>query len=304
MIHNMEYGLCLEDSDDTGQVLLKKCNLDSQAQQWVWMNRGMLMCVATSRCLSAQQNYPVQTQSCQEPDVNAAELMWDCTSNRLASRNTSLLLSSNGQHVILTKHLKHFEWKSLDEGDICQMKLRLRRASENQDQLEDLEESAGEVKGTTDEQRDYFRWLYRTEDPTIWTFVILGVAFLCLLIGFLLLGMGAMANKSRKKIAKYKAAASLVKKHEEEELQVISDHRDNGTSPLPHGPTSSMSEGDTNELKAGDIVVTWKDGKTSCLYSDHVVEEIQEGELEKEQEEKREEVWQEREVHDEGRMAE
>ncbi|MEQ2312810.1 hypothetical protein AMECASPLE_035059 [Ameca splendens] len=164
MIHNMEYGLCLEDSDDTGQVLLKTCNLDSQAQQWVWMNRDMLMCVATSRCLSAQQNYPVQTQSCQEPDMNAAELMWDCTSNRLASRNTSLLLSSNGQHVILTKHLKHFEWKSLDEGNICQTKLRLRRASENQDQFEDLEESAGEVKGMTDEQREYFRWLYRTED--------------------------------------------------------------------------------------------------------------------------------------------
>ncbi|MEQ2176475.1 hypothetical protein GOODEAATRI_028314 [Goodea atripinnis] len=71
------------------------------------------MCVATSRCLSAQQNYPVQTQSCQEPDMNAAELM---------------------------------------------------RASENQDQFEDLEESADEVKGMTDEQREYFRWLYRTED--------------------------------------------------------------------------------------------------------------------------------------------
>jgi len=30
---------------------------------------------------------------------------------------------------------------------------------------------------------------------TIWTFVLLGLAFVCLLIGFLLLGMGAMANK-------------------------------------------------------------------------------------------------------------
>lgn len=29
----------------------------------------------------------------------------------------------------------------------------------------------------------------------MWKFVLLGLAFICLLIGFLLLGMGAMANK-------------------------------------------------------------------------------------------------------------
>lgn len=30
---------------------------------------------------------------------------------------------------------------------------------------------------------------------TTWKFVLMGVAFLCLLAGFLLLGLGAMANK-------------------------------------------------------------------------------------------------------------
>lgn len=30
---------------------------------------------------------------------------------------------------------------------------------------------------------------------TMWTFVLLGLAFVCLLIGFLLLGMGTMASK-------------------------------------------------------------------------------------------------------------
>ncbi|XP_012717087.2 solute carrier family 51 subunit beta [Fundulus heteroclitus] len=303
MIHNTQYGLCLEDSADTGQVLMKKCNLDSQAQQWVWMNHGMLMCVASSRCLSAQQNHPVQTQPCQDSDMDAAEMMWDCTSNRLISRNTSLMLSTNGQEVILTNHLKHFQWKSLDEGDICKTRLRPRRASEDQDQLEDPEQSADEGKGMTEKQRDYFRWLYRTEDSTIWTFVLLGLAFVCLLIGFLLLGMGTMANRTRKKIAKYKEAASLFKKDEGEELHVISDPRNNGTSSLPQDHTSSISEGDTNEFKAGDIVVTWKDGNTSCLYSDHVVEEMQEEKVEKEQEEKQLEVWQEREAQCEGSMT-
>ncbi|XP_007568321.1 uncharacterized protein LOC103149212 isoform X1 [Poecilia formosa] len=303
MIHNTQYGLCLEESAGTGQVLLKQCDLDSLAQQWLWINQGMLMCVGSSRCLSAQQDHPVQTQACPKSDQEAPELMWDCSSNRLSSRNTSLLLSTDGQHVILTNRLKHFEWKSLDEVDVCKKSLRLRRASEDQDLLDDPEEAADGMKDKMEEKREYYRWFYRTENPAIWTFVLLVLAFVCLLIGFLLLGMGAMANKSRKKIAKYKAQASLVKKHEGEELQVVSALRDNGTSPLPQGHTSSMSEGDTKELKAGDIVVTWKDGNTSCLYPDHVVEERQE-ELEKDQQEKREEVWQEREAHDEGRMTE
>ena len=123
MIHNSQRSLCLEDSADTGEVLLKKCNLDSESQQWVWINQGMLMCVASSRCLSSQWSGPVQTQSCHGPEVNAARLMWDCDSDRLISRNASLLLSVNGQHLILTKHSKHSKWRSLDEGDVCQERL-------------------------------------------------------------------------------------------------------------------------------------------------------------------------------------
>lgn len=30
---------------------------------------------------------------------------------------------------------------------------------------------------------------------TVWKFVLLGLAFVCLLVGFLLLGMGAMASR-------------------------------------------------------------------------------------------------------------
>lgn len=73
--------------------------------------------------------------------------------------------------------------------------------------------------------------------------------------------------RSRKKIAKYKAAASLLQKSEHQELL-----RENSTHPasdvLLHGNKPYMSSSDTSELKAGNIVVTWKDGNTSCLYTD------------------------------------
>lgn len=76
----------------------------------------------------------------------------------------------------------------------------------------------------------------------------------------------SVPHRSRKKIAKYKAVASLVKKSGNEELPLRGDCKSNG---------------EVNELRAGDIVVTWKDGNTSCLYSDPAPppEEQQEEEL-------------------------
>lgn len=123
MIYNTQHSLCLEDSAATGEVLLKECNLDSESQQWIWIDQGMLMCVASSRCLSAIPREPLKTQSCRGPKVDPAGLMWDCDKDRLISRNTSMLLSIDGRRLIFTHSSKYSKWRSLDEGDICQEKL-------------------------------------------------------------------------------------------------------------------------------------------------------------------------------------
>ncbi|TNN65383.1 Organic solute transporter subunit beta [Liparis tanakae] len=283
MIHNTQSSLCLEQSE-SGEVLLKNCNLDSESQQWIWIERGMLMCVMSSRCLSALQKEPVQTLPCRGSEVDATATLWDCDMGRLISRNSSMLLSVDGGRLVFTHDSKLSKWKSLDEGDICQEKLRSRRASDDPEEFEVAEKQTGDAAAMTEEQREYLRWYYRSEDQTIWTFVLLGLAFVCLLIGFLLLGLGAMANKNRKKIAKYKAAAALSQKGEE--LLVISPHRDdNSCKPTPSlDRRMAGNNGDVGELKAGDIVVTWKNGNTSAMYSD-TEEEKQELDQEEEPEE-------------------
>ncbi|KAF0043582.1 hypothetical protein F2P81_004919 [Scophthalmus maximus] len=188
-----------------------------------------------------------------------------------------MLLSVDGKRKIPTFHSKHSKWRSLDEGDFCQENLRFRRASDDPEEFD--EEQAGEMAAMTEEQKEYLRWYYRTEDSTTWKFVLLGLAFICLLVGFLLLGMGAMANKNRKKIAKYKAAASLVQKCGDEELRSNSQLRDdsNCTPPSPdtllQGNKVSSSNGEVNKLEGGNVVLTWKDGNTSYLYSDPEVQE-------------------------------
>ena len=120
LIHNTQRSLCLEDTEPAGDVLLKECNLDSESQKWVWVDQSMLMSLATSRCLSAQQRESIQTRSC---DVDIAGLTWDCDRDRLISRNTSMMLSMKGRRLTLSQDSKNSKWKSLDEGDICQEKL-------------------------------------------------------------------------------------------------------------------------------------------------------------------------------------
>ncbi|KAM7015174.1 uncharacterized protein LKV04_014574 [Tautogolabrus adspersus] len=289
MVHNTGRSLCVEDSAASGEVLLRRCDLDSESQQWVWIDQSMLMNVASSRCLSALQPGPLRTLSCSGSDP--AGLLWDCDRDRLISRSSSMLLSIDGRRLVLSQDSKQSRWRSLDGGDICQETLRSRRASGEPDEFEAKGEQTGEGAAMTEEQREYLRWFYRTEDPIIWKYVLLGVAFVCLLVGFLLLGMGAMANKNRKKIAKYKAAAAQAQMSEGEQLRVISAISDDFSSKpspssdrLQQGNKPPPPNGELSEPKGGSIVVTWKDGNTSCLYPDPEEEQQEEQQVEQQQE--------------------
>ncbi|KAM3625697.1 uncharacterized protein V6R79_016297 [Siganus canaliculatus] len=279
MIYNSQPSLCLEDS--AGEVLLKKCDLNSDSQQWLWLNEGMLECVASSRCLSATQTEGLRTQPCPEPQEEAAGFLWDCDRDRLISKDTSMLLSVDGQKLVLAHISTHSTWKSVDRGSICQETLRSRRASDA-DEFETTEQQVGDAGTMTEEERQHLRWFYRTEDPTMWRYVLLGASFICLLIGFLLLGMGAMANKNRKKIQKYKvAAAAASQKGEGEELRLVSVRDSSGGSKTSLPPPFN---GELTEVKGADIVVTWKDGNTSSLYPDPA--EVEEKQQEEEAAEK------------------
>lgn len=122
MIHNLHHSLCLEDSA-AGPVLLKTCSLDSESQQWIWVDQGLLMSLASSRCLSALQRDPVQTLRCPGPEADAAGFLWDCDRDRLISKNSSTLLSTDGRRLVLNQVAQNSKWRSLDAGDICQERL-------------------------------------------------------------------------------------------------------------------------------------------------------------------------------------
>lgn len=84
--------------------------------------------------------------------------------------------------------------------------------------------------------------------------------------------------RHRREIAKYKsatAACPATVKVEIEELQVITEikeDKDSYTGQTQDGQLDSKvpleGASETEELKPGDIMVTWKDGNASKLYSD------------------------------------
>ncbi|KAL7866801.1 hypothetical protein AOLI_G00146150 [Acnodon oligacanthus] len=271
LIHSALEGLCLEDSGRDAGVHLRRCNLDSQLQQWIWTETWFLMNVGTQKCLSALRDDPVQTVECDGED----HLQWQCVNRRLLSVSRPLELTADSGVLTLTNSGKNYMWKSLDEGNICQDRLRSRRQSEDNEFTEDDRAQMGPPM--TPEQREYLRWLYRAEDPTPWILAMLALSFVALLLGSAFLVMGMMGSRNRKKIAQYKAAAaaSPSSKFETEELQVITHAKDDmnsHTAPKQDNHTDNTEptggDSETEAPKPGEIIVTWKDGNVSNLYSD------------------------------------
>lgn len=81
--------------------------------------------------------------------------------------------------------------------------------------------------------------------------------------------------RHRKEIAKYKAASPATVKVELEDLQdftEIKEDKKSYTGQTLDGQLDSkaplVGASETDALKSGDIMVTWKDGNVSTLYSD------------------------------------
>ncbi|KAK3533952.1 hypothetical protein QTP70_034940, partial [Hemibagrus guttatus] len=267
MIHNNVENLCLEDSLEDAGVQLKRCSVDSDLQQWIWTERMFLMNVHTQRCLSALHSDSIQTLDCDGEEY----LQWQCMDHRLISMSHSLELGVQRGSLALINTGKSTRWKSLNQGDICQEKLRSRMQRET-DEFPATEDSM------TEEQRDYLRWYYRTEDATPWKFAMLGLSLVALLLGCVLCVMGLMSNNHRREIAKYKtaiAASPTTAKVEMDELQIITvtkEDQDSDTDPTQDIQLNSKATleevSETDALNPGDIMVTWKDGNVSKLYSD------------------------------------
>ncbi|KAG7473962.1 hypothetical protein MATL_G00101410 [Megalops atlanticus] len=220
VIHNRNHSWCLRDSLENGSLQLEACNLTSDLQRWLWEDGNVLVNVGTGRCLSGWRVKAILTAPCMVAvdKHDSVFLRWRCHGSRLTSHAGPLDMTSNGK--VLTRASKKVVNGPglLGEGGVCSPKTRSNRESGDPDDLqaEDSgDDQQGAAKGAmTEKQRAFLQWYYRPEDQSSWKYAMLAMSFGALLLGSILLVMGLMANRNRKKIARYKAAALAVRMEE------------------------------------------------------------------------------------------
>ncbi|XP_028679409.1 solute carrier family 51 subunit beta [Erpetoichthys calabaricus] len=122
---------------------------------------------------------------------------------------------------------------------------------------------------------EYLLWFYRVEDASPWTYAILALCFVSLLVGSLILGIGIMANRNRKSIAKYRSSAG------EEKVKML-NQAINGKHPLPSCTEADPADSINMALKAnlpdyfteGNIIIHWKDGNVTSLFTNQSEEAV------------------------------
>ncbi|XP_067874126.1 solute carrier family 51 subunit beta [Heterodontus francisci] len=273
---------CLEASLESNLVLTDRCNPDLQLQDWVW-KQNWLFNQGNQRCLSADQTLNVQTATCE----NVTSLIWICTNRRLVHRASSLYLIAEGNLVLISKEKKkNSKWSSVNNTRICEMSFQenplvtakaqmLAREFEETD-VETIsnvrQHETQEEETTTAKQISYV-----IEDSTNWNYSMLGLAFIALFLGFLILALSSSANKKKK----IKALNDAKDKNatESESLQKMmvqyTDEIDNTAETDQMLQTKQayismnqalQSSSPKISPKPGEIVIEWKDGNISSLF--------------------------------------
>ncbi|KFQ80147.1 Organic solute transporter subunit beta, partial [Phoenicopterus ruber ruber] len=115
--------------------------------------------------------------------------------------------------------------------------------------------------GIDQESQEYMLWFFRREDPSTWNYSVLALSLVAMILGLLLLSVNIVRNRKRK-IHVYSGAVEGAQQAELEAKQALMPVQEYNAvelqkqEPLPQDPRS------------GDVVVQWKDGTVTSLYTE------------------------------------
>ncbi|NXG03088.1 OSTB protein, partial [Sakesphorus luctuosus] len=264
LIKNARFKLCLQASPINRDLLLEDCNPESDFQDWSWhgdslVNRG------TQSCLSTSGADRVQTSLC----ASTGYTSWDCSNSLLSPLSTSQsYLVANRKGVALSEVTgPKAQWQDAVDRSVCEEK----SASAGHSRYFPLaltspqvyEHTAGNATlplGMDQEQLEELLWFFRREDPSTWNYSILALSLATFILGLVLLTINIVRNRKRKTMSREAVPTSL---------QAEVDAKKALIPVQEYSPT----EPQTQELvpqdqRAGEVVVQWKDGTVTSLYTD------------------------------------
>ncbi|XP_064932816.1 organic solute transporter subunit beta [Columba livia] len=258
LMKNAKFKLCLQASPTNENLSLEDCNPESDFQDWSWqgdslMNRGTRSCLAV---LGADR---VQTVLC----GGTVYTSWDCSDSLLSPLGNSqdyLMANRKGVTIGNVRSLKA-QWQDAADRSVCEGKA----AEAEHDRYffaalastHVYDHTAGNVTlvlGIDQEELEQLLWFFRTEDPSTWNYSILALSFVAMILGLLLLAINVMRNRKRKIHMQSPQQAELEAK---QALMPVQEY--NPAKPQKPEPP---------DQKSGDVMVQWKDGTITSLYTE------------------------------------
>ncbi|NWR83684.1 OSTB protein, partial [Furnarius figulus] len=257
LIKNARFKLCLQASPTSRKLLLEDCNPESDFQDWSWQGDSLVN-HGTQSCLSVSGTDRVQTSLC----ASTGYTSWDCSNSLLSPLGTSqsyLVASRKGVALSDVAGLKA-QWQDAADRSVCEEK-----AGHNKYFPLALtspyvyEDTAGNVTlplGMDQKQLEDLLWFFRREDPSTWNYSVLALSLATLILGLILLTINIVQNRKRKIMSKEAVQTPLDAKEALIPVQRHSPAEPQKQEPVPQ------------DQRAGDVVVQWKDGTITSLYTD------------------------------------
>ncbi|KFZ45820.1 Organic solute transporter subunit beta, partial [Antrostomus carolinensis] len=121
--------------------------------------------------------------------------------------------------------------------------------------------------GIDQEELEELLWFFRREDPSTWNYSVLALSFVAMILGLFLLAINIVRNR-KKKIHVYREAVRSAEQAELEAKQALMPLQESS----PAEP--QKEEPVPQDQRPGDVVVQWKDGTVTSLYTERSEEPI------------------------------
>ncbi|NXK97218.1 OSTB protein, partial [Formicarius rufipectus] len=261
LIKNAKFQLCLQASSTNKNVLLEDCNPHLDFQDWSWQGDSLVN-YGTQSCLSVSGNGRVQTSLC----ASTGYTSWDCSDSQLSPLGISrsyLVANRKGVALSDVANLKA-QWQDAANRSVCEQKAEHNRYSllalTSTQMYEHTAGNAALPLGMDPQQLEELLWFFRREDPSTWNYSVLALSLATLILGLVLLTINIVRNRKRKIMSREAVQTPLQAEMEAKEALIP----EQGYSPSEPQKQEQVPQ----EQRAGQVVVQWKDGTITSLYSD------------------------------------
>ncbi|NXR06298.1 OSTB protein, partial [Semnornis frantzii] len=261
LMKNAKVKLCLQASPMSGNVLLEDCNPESDFQEWSWQGDS-LMNHGTKSCLSVVGANMLQTRLCSSMGYTS----WDCSDSLLSPLGSSqgYLVASRKRIVLSNVRGLKAQWQDAEDRSVCEEKAEQDMyffAALTSTQVYEHATGAQQVLAMDREELEELLWFFRREDPSPWNYSILALSSMAMILGLVLLTINVSRNRKRKLLT-YQVAQMAPQAELEAKQALMAMQQENSPAEL------KKQEPVPQDQRSGDVVVQWKDGTVTSLYTE------------------------------------